>query len=42
MVLSQFIIENIDAILSEWERFAKTIPAAAAMDAATLRDEAAR
>ena len=42
MLLSQFIIENIDAILSEWEMFARTIPEAAGMDTASLRDEAAQ
>jgi RsbT co-antagonist protein rsbRD N-terminal domain len=41
MLLSQFISENIDAILSEWEEFAKTIPGFAGMDTAGLRDEAA-
>jgi hypothetical protein len=42
MALSKFIMENTDEILSEWEKFAKTIPAAAGMDAAALRDETAK
>lgn len=40
MVLSQFILANIDPILGEWEKFAKTIPAAVAMDTAALRNDA--
>lgn len=42
MALSQFILANIDRILGEWERFAKTIPAAAGMDTAALRNDAAK
>ena len=42
MVLSQFILANIDQVLAEWEKFAKTIPAAADMDTAALRNDAAR
>ena len=42
MVLSQFILANIDQILAEWEKFAKTIPAAAGMDTAALRNHAAK
>lgn len=41
MVLSQFILANLEQILSDWEKFAKTIPAAAGMDTAALRDDAA-
>ena len=40
MVLSQFILANLEQILSEWEKFAKTIPAAAGMDTAALRNDA--
>ena len=42
MVLSQFIVANINQILGEWEKFATTIPAAAGMDTAALRTEAAK
>jgi signal transduction histidine kinase len=39
--LSKFIIENMEAILTEWEAFAKTIlPAAETMDSLALRDHA--
>jgi len=40
MVLSQFILANIEQILAEWEMFEKTIPAAANMDTAALRNDA--
>src|SRR5688572_26541020 len=41
MKLSRFIIENMEAILTEWESFAKTIlPAAETMDSLALRDHA--
>jgi signal transduction histidine kinase len=41
MRLSKFIIENMEAILTEWESFAKTIlPAAETMDSLALRDHA--
>jgi signal transduction histidine kinase len=41
MRLADFIIENIQPILQEWENFAKTItPAAEGMDAEALRDHA--
>lgn len=40
VTLSNFILENVAAILVEWEQFARTIPAAAAMDTAALRDHA--
>ena len=42
MTLSQFILREMEAILSEWERFARTIGATAGMDSTALRDEAAR
>ena len=41
MRLSQFIVENVDRIVDEWEQFAATItPAAETMDSAALRDHA--
>ena len=41
MKLSKFIIENMEAILTEWESFAETIlPAAETMDSLALRDHA--
>ena len=41
MRLSQFIVENVDRIVDEWEQFAATItPAADAMDSVALRDHA--
>ena len=41
MRLSKFITANIEEILLEWEKFAKTItPAAETMDSLTLRDHA--
>jgi signal transduction histidine kinase len=41
MRLSEFIIENMEKILVEWELFAKTLfPAAQAMDSLALRDHA--
>ncbi|MES2561577.1 MAG: HAMP domain-containing sensor histidine kinase [Pseudomonadota bacterium] len=42
MPLSQFILENLDRILLDWEAFAKTIPAAAGMDTTALRNDAAK
>ncbi len=41
MTLSQFILENLELILFDWEAFAKTIPAAAGMDTTALRNDAA-
>ncbi|MCE6979431.1 sensor histidine kinase [Pseudomonas frederiksbergensis] len=39
MRLSDFIVQNADRIVDEWEQFAKTItPAAGNMDSAALRD----
>ena len=41
MRLSEFIVQNVDRIVDEWEQFAQTItPAAHAMDSAALRDHA--
>lgn len=42
MLLSDFILENINEILAEWEKFARTIPASIGMDRTALRDEASR
>ncbi len=41
MTLSRFILANIDQILGEWEKFARTIPASAGMDTDALRIDAA-
>ncbi len=40
MTLAEFIIRNMELILGEWEKFARTIPAAEGMDAKALRDHA--
>lgn len=41
MNLATFITTNLDAILAEWERFARTLlPSAAGMDSFALRDHA--
>ena len=41
MRLSEFIVQNVDRIVDEWERFAETItPAAHTMDSEALRDHA--
>src|SRR5687768_9632880 len=40
MTLSQFIRDNIEAILMEWEQFATTIPSASGMDTRALRNDA--
>jgi signal transduction histidine kinase len=40
MRLAEFIIRNIELILGEWEKFARTIPAAEGMDPKALRDHA--
>jgi signal transduction histidine kinase len=40
MTFSEFILDNMEDILAEWERFAQTIPAASNMNRAALRDEA--
>jgi signal transduction histidine kinase len=41
MALSEFILENVNEIVAEWEKFAKTIAGAAGMDGLALRDQAA-
>jgi signal transduction histidine kinase len=38
--LADFIRDNIEQILNEWEAFARALPIAAAMDIETLRDHA--
>jgi signal transduction histidine kinase len=38
--LSSFIRENIEAILNEWESFARALPVGSAMDVVALRDHA--
>lgn len=40
MTLSRFILENMEEILAEWERFARSIPCTSGMDVASLRDDA--
>jgi hypothetical protein len=40
MTLSEFIRDNMEPILAEWEKYARTIPAAARMDTKALRDQA--
>jgi signal transduction histidine kinase len=40
MALSDFIIENMEEILGEWEKFAATLPSMKHTDAAALRDHA--
>jgi signal transduction histidine kinase len=40
MTLPEFIIRNMELILGEWEKFARTIPAAEGMDTKALRDHA--
>jgi len=40
MTFSYFIRENLESILNDWEKFASSIPSAAAMDARELRDHA--
>src|SRR5687768_6656344 len=40
MTLPEFIIRNMELILGEWEKFARTIPAAQGMDTTALRDHA--
>lgn len=40
MTLPEFIIRNMEVILIEWEKFARTIPAAEGMDTRALRDHA--
>ena len=40
MTLADFILRNMELILAEWEKFARTIPAAEGMDTKALRDHA--
>lgn len=40
MSLSEFITSHMEEVLSEWENYARTIPAAYAMDTKALRDSA--
>jgi len=40
ITLSDFILENMEAILLEWENFAASIPAASGMDTKALRNDA--
>ncbi len=40
MTLSEFILRNMELILGEWEKFARSIPAAEDMDKKALRDHA--
>ncbi len=40
MSLSEFIVDNLEPILDEWERFAADIPAAQGLDTRGLRDDA--
>ena len=40
MRMSEFLLENIDAILAEWEEFARTIPAKSERSRSQLLDHA--
>jgi len=40
MTLAEFIVRNMELILAEWEKFARSIPAAEGMDTKALRDHA--
>ncbi len=40
MRLADFIVSNLEPILSEWEAFARSIVSAETMDALALRDHA--
>jgi signal transduction histidine kinase len=40
--LAEFIAGNTEQILAEWEKFARTLPAAQGMDTKALRDHAAK
>jgi len=42
MGLAQFILDNIEPILTEWEAFAKSMPPGQEMNSAALRDDAER
>jgi signal transduction histidine kinase len=38
MTLAEFIVRDMEGIISDWKQFARTIPAAASMDERELRD----
>jgi hypothetical protein len=40
MRLAEFILENVEPIVAEWETFARSVPSAAKMDKLALRDHA--
>ncbi len=40
MKLSEFILHDMEAILVQWEAFARTMPIASSLDALALRDHA--
>lgn len=40
MALSEFILDNMEAILQEWGKFAQSMPQGAHMDTEALRDDA--
>ena len=42
MPLADFILTNLERILTEWEAFAKSLPAGASMTPRALRDDAER
>ena len=42
MTLAEFIVRNMELILGEWEKFARTLPAAGGMDTEALRDHAGK
>jgi signal transduction histidine kinase len=42
MRLSKFIVDNLDAILQQWEDFARSLPRGPAMSIEALRDDAER
>lgn len=42
MNLSEFILNNMDAILAEWESFAQSLPVGECMSSAALRNDAER
>jgi hypothetical protein len=41
MLLSKFIVSNVEEIVTEWESFASTMLPEKQFDRATLRDDAA-
>jgi hypothetical protein len=42
MKLAQFILDNVEPILTEWEAFAKSLPPGQKMNVAALRNDAER